>query len=293
MQGNETPNPLQTGDSPAVRAVPATEIPPPLGPHFWSVARRSRWIGVLLLVLAVASAFAFLGRWQLERAITPEDDTQTEAPVALDSLAQPQQPGAGTAYWRMVDVDDLEYVPGDSFVLSGRTNTGSAAGYWVVAHTLVPGGASLAVALGWTPSESDARSVVDALDGAAGDAPLDLGAATGRYLPPESPQASDYRHGERSALSTAELVNLWRTAPTDAGTYGGYLTLRTPPALVADDLAAIDSPPPIPQDQVNLLNLFYAVEWVIFAAAAVFIWWRLVRDAELKELGIDLRARKR
>jgi len=71
--------------------------------------------------------------------------------------------------------------------------------------------------------------------------------------------------------------------------YGGYLTLREPLA----GLDAIDSPPPIPQDQVNLLNLFYSVEWVIFAGAALFIWWRLVRDVEFKELGIDLAAIRR
>ena len=30
---------------------------------------------------------------------------------------------------------------------------------------------------------------------------------------------------------------------------------------------------------LNLLNIFYAVEWVIFAGFAIFLWYRLVKDA--------------
>jgi hypothetical protein len=29
----------------------------------------------------------------------------------------------------------------------------------------------------------------------------------------------------------------------------------------------------------NLLNIFYAIEWVLFAGFAVFLWYRLVKDA--------------
>ncbi|MEN9620072.1 MAG: hypothetical protein RL499_265, partial [Actinomycetota bacterium] len=32
-------------------------------PDFWQVARRPRWIGALLLALAVAAGFAALGQW--------------------------------------------------------------------------------------------------------------------------------------------------------------------------------------------------------------------------------------
>ncbi len=273
---------LSEGETPGA----GSEIPPPFGPHFWSVARRWSWIGALAGFIAIAALFAFLGRWQLERAITPKDDTQTEIPVALDSLVQPQQPGSGAAYWRMVTAD-VSIVPGDAMVLSGRTNTDSTVGYWVVVHALETGTqASLAVAVGWTADESQADAAAATLNAPGStDGGQPLGSVTGRYLPTESPEESDFEHGEHSALATTELVNIWHAPATPV--YGGYLTLKTPPAAVAGELEAIDSPPPIPQDQVNLLNLFYAAEWVIFAGSAVFIWWRLVRDAELKELGID------
>jgi hypothetical protein len=32
------------------------------------------------------------------------------------------------------------------------------------------------------------------------------------------------------------------------------------------------------QTEVNLLNAFYAIEWVLFAGFAVFLWGRLVQD---------------
>src|SRR5579875_2289254 len=35
----------------------------------FQVMRRPRWIGVLLIALIVAAGFAFLGRWQLDRAL--------------------------------------------------------------------------------------------------------------------------------------------------------------------------------------------------------------------------------
>lgn len=30
---------------------------------------------------------------------------------------------------------------------------------------------------------------------------------------------------------------------------------------------------------MNWLNVFYALEWVVFAGFAVFLWWRLLADA--------------
>jgi surfeit locus 1 family protein len=35
---------------------------------------------------------------------------------------------------------------------------------------------------------------------------------------------------------------------------------------------------------LNWLNIFYAVEWVIFAGFAIFLWYRLARDAWEREL---------
>ena len=76
-----------------------------------------------------------------------------------------------------------------------------------------------------------------------------------------------------TAVSTARLVNLW-TQDATAPTYEGVLTLEQPPA----GLEEIYSPKPGSDVELNLLNLLYAAEWALFAVAAFYVWYRLVRD---------------
>jgi hypothetical protein len=163
---------------------------------------------------------------------------------------------------------EATFVAGDYVVLSDRFNDLDAApGFWVVGHGITPDGASLAVALGWSATADEAESAVAELERSAPD-----GTLTGRYLPSESPQESDFEAGQRSALAVSELVNLWAQEP--AGVYGGYLVTDTP----ASGLVRIDSPRPLSEVSLNLLNVFYAIEWVVFAGFAIFLWYRLVRD---------------
>jgi surfeit locus 1 family protein len=54
----------------------------------------------------------------------------------------------------------------------------------------------------------------------------------------------------------------------------------TPPA----GLAAIYSPPPILQQSVDWLNVFYAVEWAVFAGFAIYLWYRVAKDAWEREI---------
>lgn len=231
---------------------------------FWKIARRPKWIAALILALAIAGGFAALGQWQLSRSIESGADTVvTETVVPLSTVAAPQQPVFDEGY-RLVSTD-TEFVPGDYLVLSDRLDV-AGPGYWVVGHALVPGGASLAVALGWTGSEDAAASAIATLER---DAPTSI---VGRYLPSEAPTESDFEAGQRSALAVPELINVWSEAPD--GVFGGYLIAGEPVA----GLQAIDAPAPSSEVSLNLLNVFYAVEWVVFAGFAVFLWYRLVKD---------------
>jgi cytochrome oxidase assembly protein ShyY1 len=227
---------------------------------FWSVARRPRWIGALILCLAVAGAFAALGQWQLERSVEGgEPAVDTETVVPLQQIAEPQVPVFDEGY-RLVETD-VTFVADDYVVLSDRLGA-----FWVVGHALTPEGASLAVALGFADGMDAASAAITRLQA---DPPTHL---SGRYLPSEAPTESDVEHGQRSALAVPELINLWGTPPD--GVYGGYLIAGDAPA----GLSPIDAPPPSTEVSFNLLNIFYAVEWVVFAGFAVFLWYRLVRD---------------
>jgi cytochrome oxidase assembly protein ShyY1 len=246
-------------------------------PTMFQVGRRPKWIGALVLALAIAGGFAALGQWQLARSIESGivSDAESEVPAPLESIATPNAPLTTDEVGQLVDAD-LTFVAGDSVILADRliqSNRGS----WVVAHAVTGDGTSIAVALGWAADEDAAAAAIAEFESSTPSQPTHV---SGRYLQSESPQESDFEAGKRTALSVAELINLWAEAPD--GVYGGYLVLDEAPT----GLETIPTPPPNREVSLNLLNVFYAVEWVIFAGFAVFLWWRLVRDEWEKEHGV-------
>ena len=252
------------------------------GPTMFEVARRPKWIAALIFALAIAAGFAALGQWQLARSVEGgvSTDVGSEVTVPLESVATTNEPLTTDAVGQLVDLY-ATYVPGDSVILADRL-VESDRGYWVVAHAVVSGGAtgdgaSIAVALGWAADEDAAAAAIAEFESSTASVPVPI---SGRYLASESPQESDYESGKRTALSIAELINVWADAPD--GVYGGYVVLSEAPA----GLETIPTPPPNREVSLNLLNVFYAVEWVIFAGFAVFLWWRLVRDEWEKAHGV-------
>jgi surfeit locus 1 family protein len=245
----------------------------------WTVARRPRWIAALALALVVAAGFAGLSQWQLARAVATgtviERDTETALP--LEDVAKPQSPVTDRANAQLVTTTG-RWNPGDYSIVSDRLNKGTA-GYWVVGHfsaELDSGTtAGLAVAVGWAADRAGAASALAALESEASVAVVPI---EGRYIPAEGPQDSDFEHGKLSTMTPGAFLNTWKT-PDVAGVYGGYLTS----AEAAAGLTRIDSPKPSSDVEVNLLNIFYAVEWVVFAGFAIFLWYRLVRDAWERE----------
>ncbi len=233
---------------------------------FWNVAFRPRWIAALALALIVAGVFAFLGQWQLERSIASatiiERDTETVVP--LSSLETPQSTITTEGSGRMVSIT-CSFDQRDDVVITNR-QAADRSGAWLVRHCSSTEGTSLAVVAGWAP--------------ASGSVPSTTTEVVGRYVPTESPQQTDLRAGQREAVAVAELVNLWQ----DPGpVYGGYLVMAQAPA----DLETVTTVVPETESKLNLLNLFYALEWAIFGLFALYLWYRLVRDAwegELEEL---------
>src|SRR5690606_34766602 len=120
------------------------------------IALRPRWIGALFLALAVAAGFALLSQWQISRSISEGTavDRPTETVLALQEVAQPQTEMPAPADGQRVTVSGA-YNLADTVILSDRINYGES-GYWVVAHLTTADGAGVAVALGWTASESEA-----------------------------------------------------------------------------------------------------------------------------------------
>ncbi|MFF2271445.1 SURF1 family cytochrome oxidase biogenesis protein [Agromyces sp. NPDC058136] len=241
---------------------------------------RPRWVLALLAALGVAAAFALLGQWQLERAV--EQAVVVEHPTEelrpFDGVAEPDSPTEQAVTGQMVEVTG-SFVPGDTVILADRRNDG-ASGWWVVAHLEVSDAAEggLPVAIGWAADEETAAAAADRFDDT-----VDAGETVsfvGRFLPSEAPvnPADDEDPFLMRSLAVAQLINVWADYD-DRPVYFGYVTAAEP----APGLEAIYSPAPEQSTEFNWLNIFYAVEWVVFAGFAIYLWYRLVRDAVERE----------
>lgn len=270
-----------TSDAP--RPAEALEVFPPT---LREVMLRPWWIGMLVFALAVAGVFAWLGQWQLGRAIDtdppPPGITEDVRPMAdvVEPGAYLEEPLVG----QRVDVTG-SWVADDFLVVSSRYN-GGAEGYWVTGQLRVDGRdepTSLAVALGWTSSRADADAAAEELSASADAGTKSL---SGRLISDEGPKVPPVGAPitEMTTMSPAALLGWWHdTAGLDV--YRPYLvadlaSLGTVPA----SLEAIDSPAPDELSNVNWLNIFYAVEWAVFAGFAFYMWYRLARDAWEKEV---------
>ncbi|RNE64068.1 SURF1 family protein [Cryobacterium tepidiphilum] len=247
---------------------------------------RPRWVLALLLALAIAAGFALLGQWQLERALASGAvvERQTEHVVPLSTVLAPGNDVHDTAIGQKVTVTG-RYVPGDEQLVQGRVNHGDE-GFWVVSH-LVTDTASIPVARGWAKERADAEAAMATLEA---DAAASV-TVTGRFLPSEAPvvPADGADPHSMSTLSVAALINLW-TPTGSPDVYLGYVVADSAPA----GLETISSPPPEEPFTLNWLNIFYAAEWAVFAGFAVFLWYRLVKDAlEREEEEVALREGQR
>lgn len=236
----------------------------------------------------ISGVFVLLSQWQFGRS------TQPEAPVnpateQVQPLTQTLEPGDffhGTDADQMVSAQGT-YDPAKQVLVPGRLHDGNT-GYWVVSAFAVSGAPTLSgvgaspqtwipVARGWVADPAD-----------AGDPPSGTVELTGRLLPSEAPLAGTAAApGQATAVSVAELINYW-----EVSSYPGFVAATAEVANGADvsaaavrgDLLPLDIGPQPPAQKINWLNLFYSLEWVVFAGFALFIWWRLVKDDYHRDL---------
>lgn len=251
-------------------------------------ALKPRWIAGLIFALLLSGVFVLLSQWQLSRSAQhePPAPSSIEEVKPLVDVLQPGQFFPGSVSDQMVTATGT-YDPNKQVLVEGRLFNNQK-GFWIVsafavndAPTLKGAGASpktwIPVARGW---------VADAAQ--AGPPPSGTITVTGRLIPSEAPLPNvDAGPDRASAVSTAELINKW-----EVSSYQGFIAATTEVAggaqiPLGDDVKALNIPPQPPAEQVNWLNLFYAVEWVVFAGFSIFIWWRLVKDDYRRDLEED------
>ncbi|OPC82213.1 hypothetical protein B4N89_15865 [Embleya scabrispora] len=235
---------------------------------------QPRWLVFHVIVLVAVPVCAALGLWQFHRygehKRSGDGGEQVSAAPAVP-LAELLPPGArveGGDRGRSVTVTG-SYDPAHQLVVPGRRHDGRTGSY-VVTPLLVAGAPAVVVNRGW-------------VEGATAPVPpAGTVTVTGRLEWSEAEHTSDVDRatnlgpGQLSMISTPELVNVLPYPLTD-----GFvaLTAQTP---AADSAALVPMPPAKASEGGGISgrawqNLGYTAQWFVFAGAAVFVWWRVVR----------------
>lgn len=249
-------------------------------------ALKPRWILSLILAMVIAAVFVLLSQWQFSTSAgdAPPPPSTTEEVRPLTDVFSPGVPMTAPLADQMVTMDG-EFVADTAVLVQDRLQ-GDRQGFWLISAFAVDGAG--------TPQATgpDDQTVIPVVHGwvqdaaAADEVPALVGPGTvvGRLLPAEGPVAERAVEGQVSMLATAELTNRW-----DRPIYSGFVVSS---ATTVDGSERVPQPPleavtvgPQPQDTpVNWLNIFYAVEWFVFAGFAFFLWWRLVADDHRRTL---------
>ena len=254
----------------------------------WKTALKPRWIAGFVFAIAISGVFVLLSQWQFGRSTQPEAPVNpaTEQVQPLTGTLQPGEFFHGTDADQMVSARGT-YDPEKQVLVPDRLHDGKP-GYGVVSAFAVDGAPALAgaaaspqtwipVARGWVADPEDAPAP-----------PSGTVELTGRLLPSEAPLPKTApQPGQATAVSVAELINYW-----EVSSYPGFVAATAEvaggadvsPAAVPGDLLPLEIGPQPPGQQINWLNLFYSLEWVVFAGFALFIWWRLVKDDYHRDL---------
>lgn len=240
-------------------SVPEAKVRPSAR-DLWRTAITPRWLLALVALIAFVAVSIVLGRWQWDRTqdILAAERAAAAAPMALDELIDDD----GT--WPNADIGRKVILEGqftdDELLLPNREYQGDA-GTWTITRFQLQDQRSIAVVRGWLPQ--DVTSPPIRQDSTRVEGVL-------------HPNEAFYEGANETQVVTVDasaLENEWGTDLID-----GYVMLQEldPILLAADAPAPVIVPPTVSVGDVAfpLQNFFYAIQWWIFAAFAVFVYGR-------------------
>lgn len=237
-------------------------------------ASRPRWLALLALAVVLAGIAVQLGRWQWDVAhdVAREEavrEVQQRPVEPLGEVVAPHATFPDDGSGQRVSTTGT-YDPQGQLLVVGRLLDGREGAWVLTRFTVEETGANLPVVRGWVP------------EGAAAPAPpqgqVEL---VGSLAPGEAP-ATDEGEGRWSSIDLARLVNDW---PGDLYNAFAFVVSEDGATPVGVDLV----PPPLPDTSFVWRNAMYAVQWWLFGAFALWMWWRMVRQAAEDERPEDER----
>ncbi|MGW6280355.1 SURF1 family protein [Kribbella sp. NPDC055071] len=229
-----------------------------------------RWLGLLLLALAIAGIMSVLGVWQLgvyqSKTSAATAQRADAAPVPLQSLFAIDDGLPSKAVSRRVTVAGTWGPAADQVFIADRRQ-GSADGFWVVSPVMLDKSGAVMVVRGWVASVNDP----------AGTAPTGPVQLTGSVVSSEAEDSSDDAAKGRvlSSLRIPTIVHLVSYRLYDAF----VIQASVDSGVVPSPAPAVVTPPAPPTDHAGLRNIAYAFQWWVFAAFTLWMWGKMVLDA--------------
>lgn len=227
---------------------------------------RPGLLGLHALAVVAVGLCVVMGLWQLgvydSRQEHERADQRVVPRVELSDLWGPDQEFTSRLENRPVRVDGRFGPASEQVWITGREHDGRR-GAWLVAPVRVSGtDASLLVVRGWSARVGDLPPVPDG--DVTFDAALQAGEDTGEPFDPDT-----------RTLGSVSIPVLTNVLPGDL--FSGYAIATS--RAVTGDLTQVEPPAPGISWTVGLRNLAYAVQWWVFGAFALFMWWRMATES--------------
>ncbi|HIY23904.1 MAG TPA: SURF1 family protein [Candidatus Brachybacterium merdigallinarum] len=241
-------------------------------------ALQPRYLGLLALMLVAALVCGLLANWQLDRA-TRALIARDEAAAELGDVRDVLEIGGVVTNDMVGGIATAQgtFDPDEQVLVPHRSIDGTDATLVVTAlHVALEDGstARLPVARGWLPT-TELTGPDGEVDPSLAPAPPSGEIEISGRLEASEAASQGINEGIATEIATPLLVNAWGSPM-----YAGYLGQISP----AEGLQ------PMPEAEsefsagLDWQNIGYALQWVLFAAFFLYLWWRSVRTAHLDRL---------
>lgn len=238
---------------------------------------KPRLVRLFVVMLVLVAAFVWLGNWQWQTAHNKANQKVLEQSNArsiepLDDVLRPQTDFDNSRSLQPVRVTG-HYDAAKTELVAERVLNGKH-GYWLMTPLVVDTtGARIPVVRGFVTQTTKLPAPT------AGTVTIE-----GALAPGESVSTlGALPEGQIGTIDMGWLLNEW-----GGKVYNGFVfsTKQTPaPAPAAGTATVTHIPPPVPKStKIDLRNAAYAWQWWIFAAFAVFMWVRVLREEHADDL---------
>jgi cytochrome oxidase assembly protein ShyY1 len=233
----------------------------------WGFLVSRRWVVFFLVVVVLAYATWWLGRWQFHRLADRKDDNavvernEAASPAPVADVLAPDREVDDDDEWRVVTATGT-YLADETIVVRYRTREGSA-GVDVVVPLQPADGPALLVDGGWLATGNSG-----ALPDDVPDPPPGTVTVTGWVRADATGSPTRVTDGSTRAISSAEIG-----PAIGREVYGGFIDLESEDPEPATPLAKAELP-----DLSNGPHFFYGLQWWFFGVLAVFGFCYLAYD---------------